>query len=87
MIDIRYCTAGQNAAGSWFIACQNSVQSSAELLRDLEFTEKMSTPIGCHYDIAARHIRDHGGMFWATNAGEEYVTIAGIPNIVRGIEG
>lgn len=83
MIDSRFCTAGRNRAGAWFIACRTQSKSSLEILLDHGFTEALSTPPERHFDIAARRICEQGGLFWATNALDEYLTVAGIPDVVR----
>jgi len=83
MVDIRFCTAGRNRAGAWFIACREARRSSTETLGALGFTGNPSRPADQHYDLAARHIGDAGGLVWATNAQGEYMTIAGIPKTPR----
>jgi len=82
MADARYCTSGQNSSGNWFVACKETVASSLSILRDMMFDENLS-PADQPYDLAARHVREHGGVFWATNAKGEYTTIAGIPEHAR----
>jgi len=83
MIDSRFCTAGRNRAGAWFIACRTTGKNSLEMLLNQGYTEALSAPPERHFDIAARHIRDQGGIFWTTNALDEYLTIAGIPGVAR----
>ncbi|MGB8624051.1 MAG: hypothetical protein WCD16_14655 [Paracoccaceae bacterium] len=83
MIDTRYCTAGRNRAGEWFIACKDDGWSSLKMLDDLNYTEVRSNPPDRHFDHAARHVRAQGGMFWKTNAVGEYRTVAGIPDAAR----
>lgn len=79
MVDTRYCTAGRNIAGDWYIACKDQGLSSLELLNQLGYALTLSSPLDQSYHQAALHIREHGGMFWRTNASGEYCTIAGIP--------
>ncbi|WP_372603882.1 hypothetical protein [Actibacterium sp.] len=83
MADTRFCTAGRNQHGNWFIACKDARVGSSALLDQLGYHHDRSDPQDGHYDAAARHIRDTGGLFWTTNATDEYVTIAGIPNSER----
>lgn len=80
--DTRYCIAGQNPAGRWFIACRIPGKGTAEMLFSMGFTLNTSDS-DITYDAAARHVAAHGGVFWTTNAAGEYVTIAGIPGADR----
>ncbi|KCV81602.1 hypothetical protein ATO10_11837 [Actibacterium atlanticum] len=79
MVDTRYCTAGRDVSGNWYIACKEQGLSSLEILTELGFTLSLSMPIDQSYHHAAKHIRKHGGLYWRTNAEGEYGTIAGIP--------
>ncbi|MHC0054350.1 hypothetical protein [Actibacterium sp. D379-3] len=83
MVDTRFCTAGRNQDGVWFIACKEPPHDSRTILRARCFTESLSAPPDQPYDLAARHIRAQGGLFWATNAPDEYTTIIGIPRVTR----
>lgn len=87
MVDIRFCTAGRNRAGAWFIACRETRRGSVEVLTALGFTRDLSLPADRHYDLAARHVGAEGGLAWATNAQGEYMTIAGIPRSARSERG
>lgn len=80
MVDTRYCTAGRNAQGDWYLACKDSRTASTQVLEQLGYDQSMSTPNDTPYHQAARHIRDNGGLFWRTNTKGEYSTIVGIPN-------
>ncbi|MCV2881270.1 hypothetical protein [Actibacterium sp. XHP0104] len=83
MADTRFCTAGRNQDGAWFIACKIDGSGSQALLDANGYRLDQSQPPDSPYDNAARHIRDQGGLFWTTNAPGEYVTIAGVPDTDR----
>ena len=79
---LGFCTAGQNEAGDWFIACGATPRHSVAMLFQTAHTRQMSTA-DQHYDLAALFIKENGGLFWKTNIPDEYRTIAGIPSAPR----
>lgn len=79
MVDIRYCTAGQNRDGLWYLACRDTNMGSLDRLRHHGFDQNISAPADRCYHLAAQHVQAQGGMFWKTNAPSEYTTVAGIP--------